>query len=212
MEATRIIALRHGETAWNRDGRIQGWTDIALNERGEWQAQRAAASLAHEEFAAIYSSDLSRAHQTAQAIATGHGLTVQTHAELRERSFGAFEGQTFAQIDAQWPDKAHAWRHRVPDFTPDGGESLLTLQARITRTVHALAAGHLGQQIAVVVHGGVLDVLYRAATKVELNTPRSWSLDNAAINRLLWTPDSGLILTGWNDTLHLQDTLDEPAA
>jgi probable phosphoglycerate mutase len=85
---------------------------------------------------------------------------------------------------------------------PGGGESLLTLHERILKTVDELAAPHPGQQIVLVVHGGVLDVLYRAATHLSLQAPRTWQLTNTAVNRLLWTPQ-GLSLVGWGDTSHL---------
>ncbi|HSV53803.1 MAG TPA: histidine phosphatase family protein [Burkholderiaceae bacterium] len=210
MEATRIIAVRHGETAWNVDTRIQGQLDIPLNETGRWQAQRLAQALAGQEIRAIYSSDLLRAWDTALAVAKLAGLRVVTDEGLRERGFGAFEGRTFTEIEAAWPDQAMRWRKRDPEFAPEGGESLLQFRARVTQTAHALAARHPGEQIVLVAHGGVLDVLYRDATGQELQAPRTWELGNAAINRLLWTPE-GLTLVGWADTHHLQNesTLDE---
>lgn len=209
MQATRILAIRHGETAWNRDTRIQGHLDIPLNDTGLWQAGRAAEALRDEALAAVYASDLSRAHQTASAIAGALSLSVQTHTGLRERCFGVFQGRTWTELEAGWPDAARAWRQRVPDFAPEGGESLLQLRERVLATLAELAARHLGEQIVVVAHGGVLDILYRAATGVELQAPRSWDLGNAAINRLLWTPQ-GLSLVGWADTHHLENaSLDE---
>ncbi|KQP13741.1 histidine phosphatase family protein [Pseudorhodoferax sp. Leaf267] len=212
MNATRIIAIRHGETAWNVDTRIQGHLDIPLNDTGRWQARRLGAALAHEAIACVYASDLGRAHQTAQAVADSAGLAVVSDVGLRERAFGIFEGRTFAEIETDWPDQALRWRKRDPAFEPEGGESLLRFRERIVGTLNRLAAGHPGEQIVVVGHGGVMDVLYRAATGQELQAPRTWALGNAAINRLLWTPD-GLTLVGWADTGHLDDAaLDETTA
>lgn len=208
MEATRIIAVRHGETAWNVDSRIQGQRDVGLNDTGRWQARRVGEALAAEEITAVYSSDLGRAHQTAQSIAAVTGVPVVADEGLRERSFGIFEGKTFDEIHETWPDHAHNWRKRIPEWQPpEGGESLLELRARVTRTLTELAARHPGQQIVVVAHGGVLDALYRVATGQEVNSPRTWELPNGAINRLLWTPE-GFTLVGWSDTQHLDD---EPA-
>ena len=205
MDATRIIAVRHGETAWNVDARIQGQLDIGLNDTGRWQARRVGEALAGEEIAAVYSSDLGRAHETARTIAQTKGVDVVPHPGLRERSFGMFEGRTFAEIHDTWPDHAHSWRTRIADWQPpEGGESLLQLRERVTRTLHDLAARHPGEQIVVVAHGGVLDALYRVATGQEVNAPRTWQLPNGAINRLLWTPD-GFTLIGWSDTQHLDD-------
>ena len=206
MMATRIIAIRHGETDWNVATRLQGHTDIALNARGVWQAERAAKALADEDIAAIYASDLSRAHTTAKAIARHHPhlAPVTTDTGLRERGFGIFEGQTYAEVETRWPEESRRWKHREPDFAPPGGESPVQVHARVQRTINALATGHMGQQIVVVAHGGVLDMLYRLATQQDIRAPRSWDLNNAAINRLLWTPD-GLTLVGWADDSHLED-------
>lgn len=212
MEATRILLVRHGETAWNADGRIQGHLDQPLSPIGHRQAARLAHSLAGvEPLDAIYSSDLARAMQTAQPTGASTGVVVQADPQLRERHFGQFQGLRFAQIQADWPDAAERWRTRDPHWVPpEGGESLLQLRARILAAVDALAARHLGQHIGIFTHGGVLDVLYRAATGADVQAPRTWQLANAAINRLLWTPDSGLTLVGWADCSHLEsDALDE---
>ncbi len=208
MEATRILAIRHGETAWNVDTRIQGQLDIGLNDTGRWQAQRTAQALAHEDIAAVYSSDLSRAFETAQTIANAlsarGALPVVPHLGLRERHFGHFQGKTWAEIEAHWPDDALRWRQRDPAWSPIEGESLLQLRERIAKCVHALAQQHTGEQIVLVAHGGVMDVLYRLATGQSTQTPRTWHLGNAAINRLLWTPQ-GLSLVGWGDVSHFED-------
>ncbi|MCW5236209.1 histidine phosphatase family protein [Verminephrobacter eiseniae] len=206
MQATHIVAIRHGETAWNVDTRIQGHLDIPLNDTGLWQAEQLARALAGEPIAAIYTSDLQRAHATAQAVARATGAPLTAEPGLRERSFGRFQGRTFAQIEAELPADALRWRKRDPHYAPEGGESLLTLHARIERTIATLAQPHLDEQIVLVAHGGVLDVLYRLATRQDIQAHRTWQLSNAAINRLLWTPD-GLNLIGWADTRHLDDAV-----
>jgi probable phosphoglycerate mutase len=213
MEATRILAIRHGETAWNVDTRIQGHLDIPLNERGRWQAQRLARALAaRDPIHAIYSSDLERAHHTAQAIAAATGAPLATHTGLRERCFGTFEGKTYAEIEQHWPEESERWRKREPDWAPRGGESLLLMRERISATLQELVARHPGEQIVLVAHGGVMDQLYRLATGQDLQAPRTWQLGNTAVNRLLWTPQ-GLSLVGWADTSHLEDdSLDEISA
>ena len=202
MQATRIIAVRHGETAWNEDTRIQGHLDIALNATGHWQARQVARALADEPLAAVYTSDLQRAHATAQAIAQASGAPLVAEPGLRERSFGELEGRTFAEIEAELPEQARRWRQRDPHFAPTGGETLVQLRERIAATTHRLAAQHTEQLIVLVAHGGVLDMLYRLATGLDLQAPRTWLVTNASINRLLWTPQ-GLTLVGWADTQHL---------
>ena len=204
MDVTRILAIRHGETAWNVDTRLQGQLDIPLNDTGLLQADRLARALTGREVVdAIYASDLSRAHTTAQTLANAMGQTVRTNVGLRERHFGVFQGHTFSEVEAEWPEHAVQWRKRTPEWAPPGGgESLLRLHERIVDTVNELAAQHTGQQMVMVAHGGVLDILYRAATRLDLQAPRTWSLTNTAVNRLLWTPE-GLSLVGWGDTSHL---------
>jgi len=208
-QATRILAIRHGETLWNVDSRIQGHLNIGLNDTGRWQAERLGMALKDEPIAAIYASDLSRAHDTALAVSRHTGVPVQPEPGLRERSFGEFEGRTFAEIETELPEQAKRWRQRDPTFTPGGGESLLMLETRILSVIARLAAQHPGEQIALFAHGGVMDILYRAATRLDLQAARTWTLGNTAINRLLWSPE-GFSLVGWADVQHLSEgTIDE---
>ncbi|MEO6030441.1 MAG: histidine phosphatase family protein [Burkholderiaceae bacterium] len=209
-QATRVLAIRHGETAWNVEHRIQGQLDIALNATGRWQAARLAQALAEEGLTAVYSSDLQRAAETARAVARdGGGLAVATDTGLRERGFGIFEGLSFTEIEQRWPEQTARWRRRDPTFGPEGGETLRDFYARSVAAATRLAAAHPGEAIALVAHGGVLDCLYRAAARVALDAPRSWQLGNASINRLLYTPQ-GFTLVGWSDTHHLEGVaLDE---
>ncbi len=209
MTMTRIIAVRHGETAWNTQSRIQGHLDIELNATGQRQAQALAQALATEPIHAIYTSDLARARQTAQAIAQATGRIVQTHTGLRERHFGAFQGHTHTEIESNWPEQVPRWRGRDPHWIPLGGESLARLRERIVQTTAELAQRHPNQQIVLVAHGGVLDMLYRCATGLDVQVQRTWQLGNATVNRLIWRA-SGLELVQWCDTRHLENgALDE---
>jgi 2,3-bisphosphoglycerate-dependent phosphoglycerate mutase len=211
-EPTRLVLVRHGETAWNADTRLQGQTDIELNDTGRWQAARLAAPLADEGLAAVYASDLKRAHETARALAGPLALPLATDMGLRERAFGVLEGLTYQEIDQRWPEMSERWRRREPGFGPPGGETLQDFYRRCVDTAARLARAHRGQAIALVAHGGVLDCLYRAALGLPLDAPRSWQLGNASINRVLHH-DGGFSLVGWNDTWHLQTpTLDEGTA
>jgi 2,3-bisphosphoglycerate-dependent phosphoglycerate mutase len=203
-QVTRVVAVRHGETSWNAELRMQGQLDTVLSARGRWQAQRAAEALTGSGIDAIIASDLARAFDTAQAIARQLGLDVGIDPGLRERCFGIFEGYSYNEIGARWPVEAERWRHHDPDFGPDEGETLRAFDARSIATATRIAAAHAGRSIAIVTHGGVLDCLYRAAAGIALEAPRSWQLGNAAINRLLYTP-RGFTLVGWSDTAHLDD-------
>jgi 2,3-bisphosphoglycerate-dependent phosphoglycerate mutase len=208
---TRITAIRHGETAWNVATRIQGQLDVSLNETGYWQASQAGNALASEQVDAIYSSDLARAYETALAIAKHHGLTVQIDRGLREREFGSFQGKTFAEIEEQMPEQALLWRQRVPDFSPGGGESLIQFRERVTICLRQLAAQNVGKHIIVASHGGVMDVIYREATSLDLQAPRTWQLGNASINRVMFNGEH-FSLIGWSDTSHLGQGLEEQHA
>ena len=205
---TRVLAIRHGETDWNRTSRIQGQLDIGLNATGRWQARQLALALAGEGLAAVYSSDLARAHDTALGVAEANALTLVSERGLRERGFGSFEGSTFVEIESRWPDASARWRRRELDFAPGGGEELGIFYARCVGAASRIAAAHPGEAIALVTHGGVLDCLYRAASHIALDAPRSWEVRNASINRLLYTPQ-GFTLIGWGDSFHLEG---EPAA
>jgi len=206
---TRLVAVRHGETDWNVEARLQGQLDVPLNARGRDQARRAARSLASDMPGIVVSSDLSRARETGEAIAAFNACPIITDRGLRERCFGEFQGLTHAEVALRWPEESRRWRSRDPDYAPGDGESLRDFHARCVEATLRIARAHVGGTVVLVAHGGVLDCLYRAATRVDLDAPRSWALDNAAINRLLHT-GSGLTLVGWNDTHHLDDpALDE---
>jgi 2,3-bisphosphoglycerate-dependent phosphoglycerate mutase len=208
---TRVLAIRHGETAWNVGSRIQGQLDIPLNAVGEWQVNQLAEAISHEGITAIYSSDLSRAFMTAQAVSRGAGgVPVITDKGLRERAFGVFEGLTYDEITLRWPEQGMRWRKRDASFGAEGGETLADFYARSIETAKRLCALHPDETIALVSHGGVMDCLYRAASRIALDAPRSWRVDNASINRLLYTPE-GFTLVGWADIHHLEGrALDEP--
>lgn len=208
-EVTRILAVRHGETAWNVDKRLQGQIDISLNANGHEQARRLAEALADESLDAIVTSDLVRARDTAQAVADRTGLPLVTDTGLRERNFGIFQGHTYAEVERLWPEESARWRRREPEYGAQGGETLQGFYDRAVAAAERLAQAHPGRTLLLVTHGGVLDCLYRAASRVELNAPRTWDLANTGVNRLLYTSE-GFTLVGWADVQHLEDrALDE---
>ena len=202
VSATRVLLIRHGETDWNRIRRLQGHTDVPLNAHGQAQADSLRKAFEGESLDAVYSSDLLRALHTAQPVAETTGAPLHVDLGLRERAFGCFEGLRHEEIESLWPEQARHWRQRDPAFGPDGGETLSGFYARSLATAERLAAAHPGGSIALVTHGGVLDTLYRAATRLALDAPRSWPSGNATINRLLHS-DTGFTLVGWNDDAHL---------
>ena len=166
-DKTTLILLRHGETEWNSSGRWQGQdANTQLTERGREQARIVSKRLSAYPITAIYSSDLMRACQTAAPLAGRKGLALRVDPGLRERGFGEFEGLSFVEIEQRWPEQAAAWRRRDPDFGARGGEVLRDFRSRVVTAVTRLAMAHRGQSIALVTHGGVLDLLYREATRL----------------------------------------------
>jgi probable phosphoglycerate mutase len=215
MPITNIVLIRHGETAWNAERRLQGHIDIALNAEGLRQADALGAALAGEHFDAIVASDLQRARQTADAVAVTRGMPVQQDPGLRERCFGGFEGLLYAEIEQHYPAEFAAWQARDVDAQlPPGrnvGESFRSFFDRATGAILALAADHPGKTIALVAHGGVLECAYRLARGLPLETPRDFKVYNASINRFRFDPaDRSLVLDSWGEVDHLRPAvLDE---
>lgn len=205
-----LLLIRHGETAWNAEHRIQGSLDIPLSATGIWQAGRLADRLAAEPLDAIYASDLARARLTAEPLAVRHGLALRTDARLRERSLGVFEGYTFDEIAARWPQEFAAWRGRDPAWAMPGGESGAAFIERVNAALHDIASEWAGARVAVVAHGGVLDVAYRTARALPWDAPREHAIANAAINRVVATaPPLRLDIVAWGDVAHLTGARDE---
>jgi probable phosphoglycerate mutase len=203
---TNIILIRHGETAWNAERRLQGHLDIPLNGEGERQAALLAGALATEAIDLIVSSDLARARQTAQAVAGLRGMLVEQDPALRERAYGGFEGLLYSEIEARFPAAFAAWQAREVDVPlPDGkhsGESFRAFFTRATDAILAWGAVHPGKTIALVAHGGVLECAYRLALGLSLETPRDFTVFNASINRFQFA-DGKLSLQSWGEVGHL---------
>lgn len=205
--------MRHGETDWNIVRRLQGHEDIPLNAAGLQQARATARALSAGTLDAVVSSDLMRARQTAEAIAVASGYTVTEDTALRERCYGAFEGMVDDEIRRTYPQAYADWRGRVLDARfPAGQRVAETLQEFYDRTTQAIARigdAYAGQRIAVVAHGGVLECLYRHATKTSIGLKRDFAIHNASISRLAWD-GSQLELEEWGSIAHLApDSRDE---
>ena len=211
---TTILLIRHGETAWNAERRLQGHLDIPLNAEGERQAAQLGAALAGEQIDHVISSDLGRARQTAEAVLRARGAAAAPapalDPQLRERCYGGFEGLLYSEIAARFPLEFAAWQARNVDATlPPGknhGESFRAFFDRVTHAILAHAARHPGQTLALVAHGGVLECAYRAALGLSLETPRDFKVHNASINR--FTVEQGsLRLLSWGEIDHLRQVV-----
>lgn len=209
LPGTRFCIIRHGETDWNVQKRIQGHTDIPLNEVGRAQALAMSFNAAHHRFHAIYSSDLVRAMETAAALAQREDHAVKPLPQLRERHYGIFQGLTVAEAAVHHPQAHALYLARDPDYDFETGESLRTFAARVAEGIGWLARHHVGQTLAVVSHSGVLDIVYRRATGRPLSTPRDFKIPNCALN---WfhVDGQGWHLESWGDRHHLHEVLMEP--
>jgi len=207
---TRFCLVRHGETDWNIERRLQGQIDIPLNQTGQQQAQSLSRALATADtrFAALYVSDLSRTRQTADAICQLNPLQAITTAALRERHFGCFQGLTYAEAEAHIPQDYQQFKARTPDYTPGDGESLQRFSQRIEQFLQQTARRHQGETVLVVTHGGVLDIIYRLVKQLPITLPRDFPIPNAALN---WISHShGLWqMERWADQSHLDHSMDE---
>ncbi len=206
---TRLCLVRHGETAWNAERRLQGHLDVPLNEVGAAQAEATAAILAAHRFAACYSSDLVRASQTAAAAARVLGLSPRHEPALRERHYGLFQGLTYDEARMHHPDEYARFEARDPEFVfPSGGESLSGFARRIGAALAGIAERHRGEAVLIVTHGGVLDIVHRLATGKTLAAPRDFVIPNAALN---WIEFDGSAwhLVAWADRRHLEAARDE---
>lgn len=204
---TEIWLVRHGETPWNVESRVQGWEDIPLNENGILQAQALAQHIKRlnesgDKLDAIYSSDLKRAHHTASIVAESIGLPLLVEPGVRERHFGVLQGLIYNDMELHQPEAYRIWRSRDPDLDMPEGESLGFFHQRVVGAINSLAAKHPGERIMVVSHGGAMDIIWRHASQVGLQADRKAPLLNASLNRLSVSPESWKILS-WGEVDHL---------
>lgn len=207
---TELLVIRHGETDYNRQHRFQGHADVPLNALGRTQAERVAARLASEGVEAIVSSDLQRALATAQTVGGLLDLEPDVDPQWREQCFGVLEGM---EVHAVRRDHAGLWTQWLrydADWTLPGGESVRSFHARVLRAVEAVADEHRGRRVAIVTHGGVLDMLWRHATSASLHGPRTVEIPNTGLNVLRWRAGALEVLQ-WADAAHLDGLPAQPS-
>lgn len=205
---TQLCIVRHGETAWNAEHRVQGQLDIPLNDIGLKQADAVGRALQAEHFDAIYSSDLMRARQTAAPIARLLSREIVQDRDLRERHYGVFERLTYAEVKVKLPEDYARFAARDPEYAFRTGESLKDFSARSISVLTRIAEANEGKRILVFTHGGVLDKLYRHVTGLPLSAERDFGIPNAGLNRIEVTP-AGWQIRAWADIAHLEGALDD---
>ena len=202
MQRTQLIIVRHGQTEWNIKGIRQGNLDSRLTEKGMAQAKALAQRLTREHFTALYSSDLGRAVQTAEEVASVTGHEIITDPRLRERHLGIFQGLSGEEIKQKHPEEYKLHRSLGPDYVIPGGESVKQQVARNIAYLNEIGSKHLGETIVVVTHGGVISGLFRHTFSIPFNAPRRFEFTNAGLNIFAYQEGNWFLLT-WGDVSHL---------
>ena len=183
MRVKKLILVRHGETDWNAEGRIQGMLDVPLNALGMQQAALTAAELARSiDMADMVSSDLVRTRETTTPIAEATGFEPRFDARIRERNFGVWQGKTYEEwrvLDAVGIARYNAGD---PDYGPEGGETASQFLKRCVEAVTDLVLGSLEKTLILVTHGGVVSSMVRHAQGLNPQSARTWSVPNASIS------------------------------
>jgi len=195
--------VRHGETEWNAEGRIQGHRQVGLNGRGARQADAVADRLASWKPQALYSSDLLRSAQTASAIARATGLAVVEDPALREWDLGVLAGLRRHEAERRYPEAYRVYSTLAPDPTVPGGESIRMRYRRTTSAAEAISGRHPGEKVVVVTHGGPLDDFYRRSRGMPLEAPRDFELFNGGVNTFRVSGGTWSLLR-WGDISHLE--------
>ncbi len=198
----QLFIVRHGETVWNREGRIQGHTDVALSDKGKDQAARLADRLSSVPFDAAYASDLCRASATASLILQGRDVPLYPTSRLREYHKGAFEGMTDGELRAQFPDEYPSYVSKDLDYAPEGGESTRDVSDRMSSVICEIKERHLDERVLVVGHGGSLRAAMMALLGMPLDANWRFVFGNCTLT-IVDTYHDNAVLRLFNDGSHL---------
>ncbi|MFV9473879.1 histidine phosphatase family protein [Advenella sp. RU8] len=210
MPHTDIWIIRHGETDWNSERRLQGWKDIPLNDAGLAQAENLSKHLNNNFFQVmpdhVYTSDLQRAYHTALPFARANQLNIKTLPGLRERNYGILEGKHWSILKEY---NATRQENLALELSQEEhqAESLQTFYDRIQNTLLELAGLHLNETLLLISHGGAIDMMWRVANQLAPNAPREFTQRNTAINRLQISHEKKWSVISWADDSHLEERL-----
>jgi broad specificity phosphatase PhoE len=200
------VLVRHGVTQWNEEGRVQGHVQTPLSDAGRGQAQRVAARLAGVSFAAAYTSDLTRALETAQLLLDSRPVPLRPVLELRELSYGHWEGRVFREIQRDEPDRYEALMKRPTEFVPPGGEGIADLLRRVAEFASRLREAHGPEETLLIVgHLGSLRALLLGLLDLPAEAIWRFALRPASVSVLSVYPDTAT-LEEWNSVSHLEGT------
>ncbi len=197
-----LYLIRHGQTIWNHSGRYQGITDVPLSELGKQQADRLVNYFEDIELDAIYSSDLSRAYDTAVPLAKNKNLTINSRSELREIDFGEWEGLTYEEIDSRWPGAIMQMYFDVTSLRISKGETFLDLMARSAKVIDEIEKEHSNESVAIVCHGGTIRCLLCTLLDLDLKYAWKFKQDNANVTIIHFYGKRNLLAL-LNDVHHL---------
>ena len=197
-----IYIVRHGETLWNAEGRIQGHTDVDLTERGRDQARATGRRLSGIPFDVAYSSDMSRTRETALIILGERSIPFNPVPELREYNKGVFEGLTPEEYQDRYPDLFQASLINDPDFAPPGGETIRQCQARMSGFFNTVTGKHPEGNVLIVGHGGSLRSGLVALMELPLEANWKFVMHNCALSIIRTYPNNA-VMHLYNDTSHL---------
>lgn len=199
--ATTLYLIRHGETEGSDTKRYKGSIDVPLSERGIAQMRNVSVFIKSSKLSAVYCSPLLRALKSAEIIAEPHGLNPLIMPDLRERSFGVWEGMSFDEIKKQYPDEFKAWADNPLKFSPIGGENTLEVRDRALQSLDKILKKHDGENISIVAHGGVNRVILCDIMGIPFDNLFRIEQDFAAVNIIeFW--DTYPVVKGLNLTYH----------
>jgi 2,3-bisphosphoglycerate-dependent phosphoglycerate mutase len=200
---TTLFFVRHGQTSWNAEGRLQGHLDSTLSRTGRSQARALGRRLVHERAHALYSSDLGRAKETAELIARATGHAVEVDARLRERGLGVLEGLTREEARGRHPGVWEQYLDGPADYVVPEGESSEGRQQRVLAACADIVRRHMGERVVVVTHGGVLDGVLRHCLLLPLDGPRTFVVRNAGLSAFEVDAAGHWRLATWGEVGHL---------
>jgi broad specificity phosphatase PhoE len=206
-----LLIVRHGETEWNAEGRIQGHTDIGLSEKGAEQARSLGKRLADRQIDVAYSSDLKRTSETAKLALGGRDITLNETPRLREYNKGIFEGMTLSEIQEKFPAEYPKYLEKDLSYAPEGGETTRDVSTRMASIFAEIKANHLDETVLVVSHGGVLRAAMVSLLGMPLEGNWSFVFGNCGLT-MVDTYTDNAVLRLFNDTSHINGTVHQGMA
>ena len=202
MKETEIILIRHGETEWNSQKRMQGHSNSDLSEVGRGQIQALGELMKNVSFDHIYSSDSLRARQTAEAITQYSGHTLQFDQRIREKNLGVFEGLTSTEAKERHPEIYRLFKTAGANYVIDEGESTQQLLERALEFIEEIRLRHPQERVVMVTHGGVVRVLMKHALGLSIDSPTRFIIKNTGIFGLIW--NENWLVTQMGGVSHLE--------